>query len=148
MNNITIVPTTKEHLDNITAIEAVCFSTPWSRNAFESGMNQNTTQSYFTALHNERVVGYICLFHLFEEGELLNIAVDPTYRKMGIGQKMIDLMFTLLNEKGVTRITLEVRESNLSAKNLYEKNGFKLLNIRKNYYSCPTENGLVMEKQL
>lgn len=148
MNKLEIIPTTDCHLDLITAIEAQCFSTPWSRKSFSDGLNNREIQTYFTAILDGEVVGYICLFHLFEEGELLNIAVSPKHRGNGIGQALIDRMIQCFTEKEVTRITLEVRESNSSAKNLYLKNGFSPIGIRKNYYTFPTENGIVMEKHI
>lgn len=148
MNNINIIPTTEKHLDKITEIEALCFSTPWSRKSFADSMANNNVISLFTATLNNEVVGYICMFHLFEEGELLNIAVSPDFRKRGIAQQLINKMFEIFKQKNVTRITLEVRESNVNAKNLYLKNGFKPIGIRKNYYTLPLENGIVMEKHL
>lgn len=148
MNNVNIIPTTEEHLDKIAEIEALCFSTPWSRKSFADSMMNDKVTTLFTATVSNETVGYICLFHLFEEGELLNIAVSPDYRKQGIAQQLINKMFELFKQKDITRITLEVRESNNNAKNLYIKNGFKAIGIRKNYYTSPTENGIVMEKLL
>ena len=148
MNNLNIIPTTEEHLDKISEIEALCFSTPWSRKSFADSMANNNVITLFTATLENEIVGYICLFHLFEEGELLNIAVSPDYRKRGIAQQLINKMFDIFKQKDVTRITLEVRESNINAKNLYLKNGFKPIGIRKNYYTSPLENGIVMENIL
>ncbi len=148
MTGLVITPMEITHLDIITEIESLCFSTPWSRKSFEEGLANSFTQSYFTAILNNEIVGYICLFHLFEEGELLNIAVDPSKRGLGIGQLLIETMFTYLKTKNVSRITLEVRESNTAAKNLYIKNGFTPIAVRKNYYSFPLENGIVMETHI
>ena len=148
MDKLIILPTDQSHLDRITEIESICFSSPWSKKSFTEGMANKDIQSYFTALYNGEVVGYICIFHLFEEGELLNIAVSPDYRKHKIGQSLIDFMFNYLKAKNVSRITLEVRESNIPAKKLYKKNGFIPLGIRKNYYTAPIENAIVMEKHL
>lgn len=148
MSNVNIIPTTEQHLDRIAEIEALSFSTPWSRKSFADSMANSNVISIFTATLDDEVVGYICLFHLFEEGELLNIAVNPDYRKQGIAQQLLNQMFMLFKQKDVTRITLEVRESNTNAKNLYLKNGFKPIGIRKNYYTSPLENGIVMEKNL
>ncbi len=148
MTDIKIIPTEIEHLDEICAIENSCFSSPWSKDSFIFGLNNGQTQSYYTAISENKVVGYICIFHLFEEGELLNIATHPEYRKLGIAQKLIDKMFEVLKEKCVERVTLEVRESNTPAKTLYTKNGFTQFAIRKNYYTKPTENGIVMEKHI
>ncbi len=148
MDKLIILPTEQSHLDKIFEIEAICFSSPWSKKSFADGMANKDIQSYFTALYNGEVVGYICLFHLFEESELLNIAVSPNYRKLRIGQSLIDFMFNYLKTKNISRVTLEVRESNVPAKNLYIKNGFTPIRIRKNYYTSPIENGIVMEKHL
>ena len=148
MTDIKIIPTQKAHLDEICAIENVCFSSPWSKNSFAFGLDNSQTQSYYTAISENKVVGYICIFHLFEEGELLNIAIHPDYRKLGIGQKLIDKMFDILKEKGIERVTLEVRDSNIPARKLYTKNGFSQFAVRKNYYTKPLEDGIIMEKHI
>ena len=148
MTDIIIIPTEEAHIDAITAIEALCFSSPWSADSFRYSLSSRDTQSCFTALNNGEVVGYIFLFHLFEEGELLNIATRPDMRKRGIAQMLIDRMHEVMREKNVERITLEVRESNVAAKSLYEKNGFSPIAIRKNYYTRPLEDGIVMEKRI
>lgn len=145
MDGLIVTPMTADHLDAVTEMERVCFSTPWSRKSFEDGLANTFTQSYFTALLGGEVVGYMCLFHLFEEGELLNIAVSPEKRGLGIGKAMMDTMFSYLKNKNVSRITLEVRESNTAAKSLYTRSGFAPIAIRKNYYTAPLENGIVME---
>ena len=148
MTDLAIVPTLPSHLDAILEIEKQCFSTPWSKNSFASGLTAPNLQSCFTALHGDRIAGYVCIFHLFEEGEILNVAVSPTFRRSGIGQALLDRAFTCLKEKGAERVTLVVRKSNEAAKNLYLKNGFSPIAVRKNYYSAPTEDGIVMEKHL
>ncbi|MBQ6701624.1 MAG: ribosomal protein S18-alanine N-acetyltransferase [Clostridia bacterium] len=148
MNNIIIVPTTDAHLDTIAEIEAKCFTTPWSRQSFAEGLANTDIYTNFTALKDNTVVGYICLFHLFEEGELLNVAVSPQHRQQGIAQALLDKAFELMKDRKVTRMTLEVRTSNISAQSLYTKNGFHPIAIRKNYYTSPTEDGIVMEKSL
>lgn len=148
MDKLIIVPTEESHLDKIAEIESICFSSPWSRKSFADGMANCDIQSYFTAIFDGVIVGYICLFHIFEDGELLNIAVSPEYRKMGIAQSLIDRMVEYLKQKNVNRITLEVRKSNVAAKSLYEKNGFKQFAVRKNYYTDPFEDGIIMEKHI
>lgn len=147
MSEIIITPAETHHLEQITAIEAQCFSSPWSINSFAYALEAES-QSLFVALQDERVVGFMCLFHLFEEGELLNIAVAPDMRKMGIAQMLIDKMHDLFSRRKIERITLEVRKSNIAAKSLYEKNGFSAIAVRKNYYTNPFEDGIVMEKHI
>ena len=148
MSDITVIPTELNHLDEIAEIESLCFSNPWSKQSFADGMANEKVQKFFTAISDGKIVGYICIFHIFEDGELLNIAVAPDYRKQGIGQILIDKMFDYLKTQEVNRISLEVRESNVSARNLYLKNGFSPVGIRKNYYSEPREDGIIMEKLL
>jgi ribosomal-protein-alanine N-acetyltransferase len=148
MNNIIILPAEEKHLDRIIEIENKSFSCPWSKNDFLYPLYNPEVQSLFSAVKNNEVVGYICIFHLFEEGELLNIAVTPELRCLGIAQMLIDKMCETLKEKSVSRVTLEVRESNTPAKSLYIKNGFSAFAIRKNYYKNPLENAIVMEKHI
>ena len=148
MDRLLIVPAEDAHLDKIAEIEAACFSTPWSRQSFADSLANGQIISGFTALYDGEVAGYIILFHLFEEGELLNIAVSPRLRNMGIGNSLMDKMSEYLKSRDVTRITLEVRESNESAKKLYLKKGFSPIGIRKNYYTFPIENAIVMEKHI
>ena len=148
MSDVTVIPTEYSHLDKIAEIEQKCFSNPWSKQSFADGMNNQNTQKYFTAILDDKIVGYICIFHIFEDGELLNVAVDPEYRKQGIGQTLLDKMFEYLKDTEVNRISLEVRESNISARQLYLKNGFRPTGVRKNYYSAPREDGIIMEKIL
>lgn len=148
MDEVKVIPTERDHLAFITATEKLCFSNPWSENSFAYALDNPNVQSCFTALYKGEPAGYMCLFHLFEEGELLNVAVSPDLRNKGIAQKMMDKMVEHLKEKGVERITLEVRESNAAARHLYERNGFTRFAIRKNYYSSPVENGIIMEKHI
>lgn len=148
MTPLTVTQATQDHLDGILGIERLSFSNPWSRESFASTLNRPDINTVLTALENGTPIGYVCLFHLFEEGEILNIAVHPDYRKNGVAQTLIDRAFDLFKEKNVNRVTLEVRISNENAKNLYIKNGFEPFLIRKNYYSSPTEDGIIMQKHL
>lgn len=147
MERIFIKQMTEEDLPSVVEIEKLCFSDPWSKQSFAEGI-KNGYQKYFVASQSEKVIGYIALFHIFEEGEVLNLATLPTERNKGIASKLLDYSFDLLKALGVTRVTLEVRKSNQAARNLYEKYGFSQISIRKNYYSLPLEDGIIMEKHI
>lgn len=136
------------HLDEVVAIENLCFSTPWSRVSFLECLNNAEVLSCFVTLLDNAVVGYMCLSHVYEDGELLNIAVSPGHRKQGLGGLMLDYMTEYLKSKQAERILLEVRVSNTSARSLYTSKGFSPIGIRKKYYKAPTEDGIVMEKQI
>jgi len=145
MERIFIRQMTEDDLPRVVEIEKSCFSDPWSIQSFAEGMN-NTYQKYFVAEADGEIFGYIALFHIFEEGEILNLATLPTERNKGIGSKLIEYSFDLLKKLDVSRVTLEVRRSNERARSLYEKFGFSPISVRKNYYTFPLEDGIVMEK--
>jgi ribosomal-protein-alanine N-acetyltransferase len=78
------------------------------------------------------------------EGDITNVAVLPSHRKQGIGDRLVKSMIDLAKEKEISKIMLEVRSSNEAAIHLYEKYGFEFLCIRKNYYQKPTEDANIM----
>lgn len=147
MDKIIIEPLTKEVLDEIVFIENQCFSNPWSRQSFLSSLN-NPLQYCYSASVGNRTVGFIILFSFLEEGEVLNIATHPDYRKQGIASALLEFSFSELLLRGAERITLEVRKSNIPAQKLYKKHGFTEFAVRKNYYSSPLEDGIVMERSI
>ena len=147
MDNIEILPFSEEMLDSVVTIEKLSFSEPWSKASFESALSLKF-QSSFAASAGGKIIGYICLMHIFDEGEVLNLAVDPHYRKQGIGDLVLSYSIDFFEKNNIQRITLEVRESNIPAKTLYTKRGFTPIAVRKGYYSSPREDGIVMEKIL
>lgn len=95
-----------------------------------------------------KIVGFAGIMLIADEAELLNIAVTPSFQGCGIGQALLKKMIVLAKEKGCKRMLLEVRESNTLAMNLYDKNGFVRLGERKDYYSHPRENAIIMERKM
>ncbi|HHV95125.1 MAG TPA: ribosomal protein S18-alanine N-acetyltransferase [Clostridiaceae bacterium] len=145
-NNVVIKETTLEHIDDILIIEKLSFTTPWSRNAFIHEIKDNKFAIYISALVNNKVVGYAGMWQIFDEGHITNIAVHPEFRKNGIGSKLLEKLIEISREKGIKKITLEVRKSNTAAKNLYYKYGFKDAGIRKYYYTDNGEDAIIMWK--
>ncbi len=80
------------------------------------------------------------------EAEILNIAITKSLQNKGLGQTLLDRFFMKTESRGISEIWLEVRETNLKAFSFYKKNGFSVQFERKNYYSNPTENALIMKK--
>lgn len=95
-----------------------------------------------------RIVGFAGIMLIADEAELLNIAVTSSFQGCGIGQALLNKMIVLAKEKGCKRMLLEVRESNTLAMNLYCKNQFVKLGERKDYYSHPRENAIIMERKM
>lgn len=93
------------------------------------------------------IVGFAGIMVVADEAELLNIAVTPSFRGRGIGQMLLDKMLTESAQRGTRRLLLEVRKSNVSAMQLYNKSRFVKLGERKNYYSHPKEDAVIMERK-
>lgn len=138
-----ITPFEKKHLDDVCKIENECFSSPWSRENLESQI-ECPTSHFLVAEVDGKAVGYMGLQIFSGEGYVTNIAVLPNFRGRGIAQALINEQ--LKNE--MEFITLEVRESNTPAVNLYTKMGFKNVGVRPNFYSNPTENAIIMTRYI
>lgn len=136
----------REDIPQIAEIERECFSDPWSEQAFESGMN---SPFFYGILFEEagQVCAYACEMVIFEDAEILNVAVAPLFRRRGVGKKLLLALEEFAKNKGAERMLLEVREGNLSARGLYEKQGFSAFGVRKNYYE-DGENAIVMQKTI
>ncbi len=135
----------EEHLCGVQKVEESCFTHPWSKESFESELRK--AESFkFVALENGEVIGFAILETVLDEGNLLDIAVDKNHRRKGVGRKLFDNMLMVAKEKELSFITLEVRASSLPAVALYEAMGFEKVGTRKNYYSKPIEDALLMTK--
>ncbi|NMB96565.1 MAG: ribosomal protein S18-alanine N-acetyltransferase [Clostridiaceae bacterium] len=145
-DNVIITETTLSHIDDIMIVERLSFTTPWSKNAFLHELKDNKFSKYISALVNGRVVGYAGMWQIFDEGHITNIAVHPEYRKNGIGSMLLEKLIEISLENGVEKLTLEVRRSNIAAKKLYFKYGFKAEGIRKCYYADNGEDAIIMWK--
>ena len=134
---------TPEDLDGIVAIENVSFPTPWPRRVFEREIRSH--KSYNRVMRfGGTVVGYLVTWTIYDEVHILNIAVHPDFRKMGIGERMLKDCISHSAECGLKYALLEVRVSNTGAINLYEKLGFKTIHTRRKYYSDTGEDAYVM----
>ncbi|MEW6408615.1 MAG: ribosomal protein S18-alanine N-acetyltransferase [Nitrospirota bacterium] len=146
---IIIEPMREEDIKEVMQIERASFLSPWSEGAFLYELKRNAGISYSSvARTGKKVVGYVCFWILFDEAHLMNLAVHPDFRNMGIGRKLIQFAIDIARQRDVSRIILEVRGSNAIAKHLYEKFGFKTVSIRKKYYETPIEDALLMELKL
>ena len=136
---------TAQHIDAVLEIEKECFSHPWSRQSIESEL-ENKNSVFCVALEGEEVAGYIGMSTVLDEGYIFNVAVSGKYRKKGIGSALIQELVTYGKKNNFCFLTLEVRESNEKARSLYSKFGFIKVGERKDYYSQPTENAVLMTK--
>ena len=96
------------------------------------------------AIENEIVVGYAGMWKIQDEGHITNIAVHPEFRGVHIGKALMSQLINEARSLGVNSMTLEVRKSNIIARNLYESFGFKEAGVRKGYYADNKEDAIVM----
>lgn len=129
----------KKYLDDVYNIEKICFSNPWSREDLENQIESGTSH-FLVADVDGRAVGYMGLQIFSGEGYVTNVAVLPEFRGQGIASALIARQM----ENDMEFITLEVRQSNLPALELYEKSGFERVGIRPHFYSNPDENAVIM----
>lgn len=132
-------------IDAVAAIEAECFSHPWSKKSLEESLEKENSL-FLVAVEDEKVIGYVGMELIVDEGYIFNVAVSADYRRRGVGYALVRELVTYSMKNSLCFITLEVRESNSSAISLYSKFGFIKAGERKNYYSDPTEAAVLMTK--
>ncbi len=133
-----------EHLDQVTGIEKLSFAMPWSRQAFTFEITENDFALYLVALFQDRVVGYGGIWIVLDEGHITNVAVHPKLRGYGVGRALMAELISRAAMQGADKLTLEVRMSNLAARNLYASLGFVGKGVRRRYYSDNNEDALIM----
>lgn len=145
--DITIRKAESRDIHEIFEIEKRSFSVPWSEKYISEFMSRefNICFAAFSAPGNT-VAGYICICLLEDEAEIENVAVAEQLRGAGIASSLLEHIIQFTAEHGIKKLMLEVRESNIPALNLYKKFGFYEVGIRKNYYTNPKENALLMDK--
>ena len=140
-----IVPMDRSHIEQIAALERECFSTPWSE-AMLTEVLFDSQASFIVAESEEGgVLGYAGLQVVLDEGYIDNIAVEPNARRHGVADELLDV-FCRFGEANLAFLTLEVRASNAPAIALYRKHGFEEAGRRKNYYTKPTEDAVIMTR--
>lgn len=144
---IRIVPLTRELVPEVAAIEALCFSEPWSEEAYREACEKEN-YLYLVALDEAgHAVGMCGLIIGPFEAEVMNVAVHPDYRGQGIAQRLMDALMAAGDKRGVKEYTLEVRVGNASAIHVYEAHGFVGEGIRPGFYRKPVEDALIMWKR-
>ena len=141
-----IIEMSSEHVSRIAVLEKECFSSPWSEKAIFDELNNEN--SHFLVAYSEDVLGYIGVQEICREAYITNIAVFDKYRNHGIGRKLLRKAVEGAETRNCEFVTLEVRESNKSAVSLYKSEGFEVAGIRKNFYTNPTENGIIYTKYI
>ncbi len=149
-NRFQLLPMNEEHVEGVHAVFEECFSAEkWSVRSIREELSNKLARTFvmWDALE-EKVVGFINVHHVLGEGDLNDIAVTQSCRRKGLAAQLMKAALKLAQEEGISRYTLEVRESNQGAIRFYESFGFQKVGMRKNYYTKPTENALLYQIEL
>ena len=124
---------TESDLPAILAIEQTSFPQPWTSAAFRNEF-KNPYSRLWVLEERTLVIGYICTWFIDDEGQIVNVAVLPAYRRQGIGKFLVQHALQEAKKQGVRSLSLEVRSSNFAAVDLYRSFGFEEVAMRKRYY--------------
>lgn len=138
---MTVVPMQERHLAGLAEIEKACFHAPWSADMLREELGKGL---FLVAEQDGAAVGYVGCQTVLDEGYITNVAVSPGCRRQGIGRALIGALVSCAKAQGLAFVTLEARASNMPAIALYENAGFQKVGVRKNFYTAPAEDALLM----
>ncbi len=141
-----IVNAEEHHIPQLEELEKTCFSVPWTAQQLKSQLRDKNHEFIVAESTDGEILAYVGLMYVLDEGEISNVAVKPEYRRLHLGSALIEEILRRAENLNINFISLEVRESNIPAQQLYLKYGFKPEGLRKNYYDFPKENAIIMIK--
>lgn len=140
-----MVDMTGEYICAAAEIDKACFSDFWNEKIFKNE-SKNPSARYAVCIKDGLPAGYMGYIHASDEADIVKIAVKNEFRRMGIASHIMEYMLKKAEDDSVRHMTLEVRESNTAAIELYKKFDFKIAGIRKKYYS-DLENAYIMIRE-
>jgi ribosomal-protein-alanine N-acetyltransferase len=143
MEHEVIRPMERADVNRVYEIECTCFRSPWSKLAI-AGELRNDVAHYLVVETDGIICGYGGMWLLFEEAHVTNVAIMPEYRKTGRGRRLMLAMMRHAVKRGAERMTLEVRESNTVARQMYAGLDFEQNGFRPRYYSDTGEGALLL----
>ena len=129
--------------DRIAQLEKICFTMPWSKEAILDDLG-NSIAHYLVFELNGQVIAYAGMWLIIDEAHITNIAVDPAFRRRGLGKTMMLALIKEAIKKSTSMMTLECRVSNIAAQNMYRGLGFDICGMREKYYHDNGEDAYVM----
>jgi ribosomal-protein-alanine N-acetyltransferase len=147
MDKLSIRDMLENDLPAVLAIEQISFSTPYSKEYFLNELYKKHALVN-VAIFERKVIGYLCADYENHEAQILNLAIDPDFRRRGAATRLMTQAMRTLKKEGCVFVYLVVRASNTGAQKFYERFGFKVEAIRKKYYSDPDEDALQMMGRL
>jgi ribosomal-protein-alanine N-acetyltransferase len=143
-----IEPLAHDDIGEVLAIEEAAFTNPWTRAMYLAELENSGVSFCFLARDaDRRAVGFCSFWRILDELHINNLAVLPAFRRTGIASALLEFVLQYGVTLGARRATLEMRRSNESARLLYERFGFAAAGVRKDYYSKPVEDALVLWRE-
>ena len=143
---IKYVKMSAEHVAQVAELEKICFHDPWSLKSITAEL-ANPLSLWLVALRRDSVIGYVGSQTVLGEADMMNLAVAPEFRRMGVARELVTMLISQLCSRGTYCLTLEVRQSNKPAIALYHDLGFVQVGRRPNYYHNPREDALILKKE-
>ena len=131
----------------VAEMEQQIFSDPWSEKSVMETVQQKQSVC-FAAEKAGHILGYLLVYHAADEAEIARIAVQKEARRQGVAGKLMLALENYCEEHQIVRLLLDVRESNETARNFYTESGFAEDGIRQGFYSNPSEDAVLMSRQL
>lgn len=141
---VRVGPMGPDDIPAVLEIERGSFSTPWPAEAFTQELSHNRMARYLVARQGGAVVGYAGVWLMVDEAHITTFAVHPDWRRQGVGRRLMHALLLVATEMRATRMTLEVRVSNLAAQALYQGHGFEIAGRRERYYTDDGEDAYIM----
>ncbi len=138
---ITIRNMIESDLEQVMHLERELFSNPWSENSMRADISNN---SGWVMVEGDTVLGYLCSYKVLDECQIANIAIRSDQQRRGLASRFLEWLIEREHALGSRFFFLEVRQSNIAARKLYEKSGFIIVGVRKKYYVRPDEDAIVM----
>lgn len=135
-------------IPTICYIEREVFPSPWTVESFLYELENRDYNISIVGLIEQQLITYAVSYIVYDEIHISNVAVVPEFRRLTIGETMMNLTLQIGMEKSCQNAHLEVRRSNDAALSLYQKYGFQIVGVRKNYYQNEREDALLMTKKL
>ena len=133
--------------NDLLAIENSSFPSPWNAVSFSSEIDREISHFWILTI-DDALAGYICFWIFAGEVHLLNVAVEKDCRRKGVARQLLSKMFDVGKREGAETAWLEVRPSNLAARSLYQKLGFREVGRRLRYYTDTSEDAIIMSVAL
>jgi [ribosomal protein S18]-alanine N-acetyltransferase len=146
--SLTPRPLEARDVEAVAALERATFGDPWSRRSFEELLELEHIGGFVLEDRQGGLAGYAVCSAAGDEGEILNVAVAQAHRRRGIGRLLLEACLDWLEERGASRVYLEVRRSNAAAIAMYGARGFETTGVRSGYYRKPTEDAVTMALDL